>query len=102
MKPGAALVNTARGELMDDDAPIAALEEGRLLAAGLDVCANEPHLAAYHRQSEKVIALPHTGTAAPIVRQNMKRRALENVAAFFRGEALIDLVTEDPRETPPE
>ena len=97
MKPEAVLVNTARGELVDDDALIAALQGGRLAAAGLDVFANEPDIASFYRQSDKVIALPHMGTATPLVRRSMKRRALENIATFFRGKAMTDLVTKDPR-----
>lgn len=98
MKPEAVLINTARGELVDDTALIAALESGQLAAAGLDVFAGEPDINPYYRQSAKVVALPHMGTATPLIRESMKRRSLENIAAFFRGDALPDLVTKDPRE----
>ncbi len=90
---GAVVVNTARGDLVDDDALIAALENGRIAAAGLDVFNNEPDIDPRYSTLENVFLLPHLGSATPRTREAMGFRALENLRAFFAGRKPPDLLT---------
>lgn len=92
VKPGAVLINTARGELLREDDVIAALESGRLGAVGLDVYAGEPAVNSYFLSSDKVFTLPHIGTATPESRRAMAKHALHNLARYFSGEPLQDEV----------
>ena len=92
MKPGAILVNIARGDVVDEAALIAALEGGQLAGAGLDVYEREPEVPEALRMREDVVLLPHLGTATEEVRTDMALRALENLTAFFRGDAPPDRV----------
>lgn len=82
---GAILVNSARGDLVDDDALIAALQSGRLFAAGLDVFRGEPALDPRYRSLPNVFALPHIGSATVETRVAMGMLALDNVAAVLAG-----------------
>jgi lactate dehydrogenase-like 2-hydroxyacid dehydrogenase len=90
---GAIVVNTARGDIVDDDALIAALNSGKLAAAGLDVFRNEPNIDARYRELQNVFLLPHLGSATPLTRSAMGMRAVDNLEAFFRGERPRDLLT---------
>lgn len=85
MRPAAVLVNVARGDVVEEEALIAALESGRIAAAGLDVYAREPEVPARLRALENVVLLPHLGTATLSVREAMGRMALENLLAFAEG-----------------
>ncbi|MBK45124.1 MAG: D-glycerate dehydrogenase [Roseovarius sp.] len=93
MRPTAHLVNIARGDVVDEAALIAALREGRIAGAGLDVYAREPEVPEALRRMENVTLLPHLGTAAREVREAMGLMAVENLRAFFAGEALPNPVT---------
>ncbi len=88
MRPGATLINTGRGPLVDEAALIEALASGRL-RAGLDVFCNEP-LPADHPflTMRNVVLLPHVGSATLSTRNAMVRRALENLDAGMSGEPL--------------
>ena len=86
MKPGAILVNTARGDLIREEALAIALEEGRLGAAGLDVYAEEPALLPRLRAAPRTVLLPHIGSATHDTRRKMAAIALANVHAVLRGE----------------
>jgi phosphoglycerate dehydrogenase-like enzyme len=88
MKPGAILVNTSRGPLVDGAALIAALHTGRLLA-GLDVYDHEP-LPADHalRQAPNVILTPHLGYSTAAAFQQFYGESLENVEAFLSGQPI--------------
>jgi hydroxypyruvate reductase len=88
MRPTAHLVNIARGDVVDEAALIEALGQGRIAGAGLDVYAREPEVPAALRALENVTLLPHLGTAALEVREAMGLMAVENLRAFFAGEAL--------------
>lgn len=102
MKPGAVLVNTARGELLDDAAVVAALEAGQLAALGLDVFANEPKVHPFYMASDKVFTLPHIGTATPGARRAMAAGALDNLARYFAGRDIPDLLVQGrPAEEEP-
>jgi glyoxylate reductase len=86
MKPGAILVNTARGDLIREEALAIALEAGRLGAAGLDVYADEPAIHPRLRAAPRTVLLPHIGSATHDTRRKMAATALANVQAVLRGE----------------
>ncbi len=85
MKPSAFLVNIARGDVLDEDALIGALESRRIAGAGLDVYAREPEVPARLRALDNAVLLPHLGTATHTVREAMGRMALDNLVAFAEG-----------------
>lgn len=89
MKPGAILINTARGQVVDQVALLAALQEGRLGAAGLDVTDPEP-LPADHPllAAPNLIVLPHIGSATHTARERMAEMAVENLLAALDGQAM--------------
>lgn len=93
LPPGAIIVNTARGDIVDDDALIAALKSGRIAAAGLDVFNNEPDLHPEYLALSNAFLLPHLGSATVETRNAMGFRALDNLDAFFAGRTPPDLVT---------
>lgn len=89
---GAIVVNTARGDIVDDDALIEALASGRIGAAGLDVYNNEPNLHPGYLNLSNTFLLPHLGSATLETRNAMGFRALENLEAFFAGKTPRDLL----------
>jgi lactate dehydrogenase-like 2-hydroxyacid dehydrogenase len=89
---GAVLVNSARGDLVDDEALIAALRSGRLFAAGLDVFEGEPAVHPGYRALPNVFLLPHLGTATLETREAMGFRALDNLDAVLAGHEPPDAV----------
>jgi glyoxylate reductase len=86
MRPGAILINTARGDLVDEAAVAAALETGRLGAAGLDVYAAEPRIDPRLLAAPRTVLLPHLGSATETTRRRMAALALANVRAVLAGE----------------
>jgi len=92
MRPGAILVNTARGDLIDERALATALESGALAAAGLDVFEREPVVSERLLMLRNVVLLPHIGSATTSSRVAMGARVLSNLDAFFRGRAPPDRV----------
>lgn len=89
---GAIVVNTARGSIVDEEALIAALQRGKLAAAGLDVYKNEPDINPAFRGLENVFLLPHVGSATRETREAMGFRALENLDAVRDGREPRDRV----------
>lgn len=85
MKPGAILVNTSRGAVVDTAALIEALRRGRLAAAGLDVYEDEPHVPVELRELPNTVLLPHVGSATAATRDAMARLVAENVIAVIDG-----------------
>lgn len=85
MRPGAILVNVARGGVVDEEALADALDEGRLAAAGLDVYEGEPRVNPRLLGREDAVLLPHLGTAALPVREAMGRMAIGNLVALAEG-----------------
>ncbi len=87
MKPGARLINCARGGLVDQDALLAALDSGHLAAAGLDVTEPEP-LPAGHPLLEhpNVIVTPHVASATVAGRERLYRQAIDNAIAVLTGQ----------------
>src|SRR2546428_3605779 len=86
MEPGAILVNTARGDLVREEALAIALEEGRLGAAGLDVYRDEPRIHPRLLAAPRTVLLPHIGSATRETRRRMAGVALANVQAVLKGE----------------
>ena len=81
----AVVVNTARGDIVDDQALIDALVSGKLAAAGLDVYAGEPDIHPRYRELDNAFLLPHLGSAAHETRDAMGFCCLDNLDAFFAG-----------------
>ena len=86
------MLNTSRGPLIDEAALAAALHAGRIAGAGLDVYEFEPKVPAALMGMENVTLLPHLGTAALEVRENMGMMAVENLIAHLDGRALPNRV----------
>ncbi|WP_100812518.1 2-hydroxyacid dehydrogenase [Microbacterium sp. BR1] len=89
MRQGSYLINTGRGPLVDEDALADALEEGRLAGAGLDVHENEPLVNERLRRSDRVVLLPHIGSAGAATRDAMGLLAVRNVAEVLAGRRPI-------------
>ena len=88
LKPGAIVINTARGDLVHDGDLIAALDSGRLGSAGLDVFEGEPNLNKGYLDLRNVMLLPHMGSASIEARNQMGFEALDNIDAYFAGREL--------------
>lgn len=86
MKPGAVLVNTARGECVDEAALAAALKSGQVAAAGLDVFEEEPKIHPDLLACGNAVLAPHLGSATMSTRVAMGMTALANLQAFFAGQ----------------
>lgn len=92
MRPEAIFINISRGDVVDEPALIAALQRGQIAGAGLDVYEFEPHVPAEFMAMENVTLLPHLGTAALEVRENMGMMALANIIAWDEGRPLPNAV----------
>ena len=90
---GAIVSNTSRGDLVDDDALIAALESGKVAAAGLDVYAGEPKLDERYKALPNTLLLPHVGSATHETRDAMGNCCLDNIDAFFADRPLLTPLT---------
>jgi len=86
MKPTAILINTARGDLIREEALALALEEGRLGAAGLDVYLEEPRIHPRLRAAPRTVLLPHIGSATRETRRQMAAMAVANLQAVLKGD----------------
>ncbi|MDX2192961.1 MAG: D-glycerate dehydrogenase [Gemmatimonadales bacterium] len=88
----AILINTARGDVVDEAALVEALRAGHLAAAGLDVFEREPVVHDGLLGLENVVLLPHLGSATLDTREAMGRRAMENLRLHFSGQPVRDRV----------
>jgi len=92
MKPNAYVVNTARGDVVDEAALAAALAANRLGGAGLDVFQGEPDIDPALLAAPNTVLLPHLGSATIETRTAMGLKVVENARTFFAGNPLIDPV----------
>ncbi|MET3855831.1 D-glycerate dehydrogenase [Rhizobium sp. OAE497] len=92
MRKGAFLINTARGDVVDEAALIAALQTGVIRGAGLDVYEAEPQVPEKLKAMENVVLLPHLGSATEETRTAMGMKVVDNVTAFFEGREPADRV----------
>ncbi|MEO9131789.1 MAG: D-glycerate dehydrogenase [Sphingomonas sp.] len=92
MRPGAIFINTARGSVVDEAALAQVLTTGKLLAAGLDVYADEPAVHPALLTHPRTVLLPHLGSATIEARTAMGMQAIANLDAFFSGRETPDRV----------
>lgn len=90
---GAVVVNISRGDLVDDEALIAALKSGRVRGAGLDVFANEPKVHHGYRALDNVFLTPHIGSATHETRDAMGWLLIRGIEALARGEKPDNLLS---------
>ncbi len=90
MQSHAILINSARGDVIDNQALISALKSGKIAGAGLDVFEGEPALDPGFLDCENAVLLPHLGSASVETRIAMGERVLENLKAFFAGDTPHD------------
>ncbi len=93
MKPGSFVINSGRGDLIDEEALIAALTSGHLGGTGLDVYVGEPRLRPEFMALKNVAALPHLGSATVEGRTAAGEKIIANIQAWLAGETPPDLVT---------
>ena len=86
MKPSAVLINTSRGAVVDEEALIEFLQQGKIAAAGLDVYENEPEVPYALKELDNVVLLPHIGSATVETRNNMAVLVAKNVLAVLEGK----------------
>jgi glyoxylate reductase len=92
MKPTAYLINTARGDIVDEHALAQALESGALAGAGLDVFEREPKVDEKLLTLNNVVLLPHMGSGTVEARTAMGMKVVANIQAFANGRELPDRV----------
>lgn len=94
--PRGIVINVARGSVIDETALIAALKSGTILAAGLDVFAQEPHVPEDLRAMQNVVLLPHIGSASVVTRNAMDQLVVDNLRSWFAGKPPLTPVPETP------
>ncbi len=86
MQDHAILINTARGDVVDEKALVAALREGKIAGAALDVYQGEPNVSPDLIALDNVVLLPHLGSATTETRNAMGFKVVDNLVAWFGGE----------------
>jgi lactate dehydrogenase-like 2-hydroxyacid dehydrogenase len=94
--PDGILINMARGSVVDDDALIAALKRGTILAAGLDVYTSEPNVPEEFMAMDNVVLFPHLGSASQYTRRQMDQLVIDNLVAWASGKPPLTPVAETP------
>mgnify|MGYP001340469557 CR=1 FL=1 len=94
--PNGVVINMSRGSVVDEPALIAALQKREIMAAGLDVFANEPSIPDALKAMQNVVLLPHVGSASVLTRQAMDRLIVENLKDWFDGKLPPTPVPETP------
>lgn len=89
LKSSAILINTARGEILDEPYLIKMLKQNKIASAGFDVYQNEPNLNKEFYKLKNVVLLPHIGSATVEARNNMSLLAAKNVIAVLSGKRAI-------------
>jgi lactate dehydrogenase-like 2-hydroxyacid dehydrogenase len=82
--------------VVDEVAMISALKSGAILAAGLDVYANEPAVPDELRAMQNVVLLPHIGSASVVTRNAMDQLVVDNLKAWFAGKGPLTPIAETP------
>lgn len=90
------LINIARGSVVDEEALIAALKDGKIMAAGLDVFVNEPDVAAELLAMDNVVLFPHLGSASVFTREKMDQLLVDNILAWAAQRPPLTPVPETP------
>jgi lactate dehydrogenase-like 2-hydroxyacid dehydrogenase len=90
------LINVARGSVVDEEALIAALKDGTIMAAGLDVFANEPQVPDALKAMQNVVLLPHIASASVTTRNAMDQLVVDNLKEWFAGKPPITPISETP------
>ncbi len=98
MKPGAILINSTRGGVVDDAALIEALKNGTLRGAGLDVFENEPRLNPGFLQLRNVVLAPHIGSSTEATRRAMAMTAARNLVAALTGDTPPNLLNPEAKK----
>jgi lactate dehydrogenase-like 2-hydroxyacid dehydrogenase len=94
--PRGVIINVARGTVVDEQALIAALKSGTILAAGLDVFEKEPNVPDELRAMQNVVLLPHIGSASVVTRNAMDQLVVDNLKTWFAGKPPLTPVAETP------
>lgn len=92
MKPNAILINTARGAVINESALVKALQEGKILGAGLDVYEFEPKITEELLKMDNIVLAPHNGTATIDARNDITREASKNIINHFNESKDIAIV----------
>ncbi|MBV9705209.1 MAG: 2-hydroxyacid dehydrogenase, partial [Methylobacteriaceae bacterium] len=94
--PNGVLINISRGSVVDEEALIAALRARKILAAGLDVFANEPRVPQALIDLDNVVLLPHVGSASQPTRDAMGQLVVDNLVSWAAGKGPVTPVPETP------
>jgi len=94
--PDGILINMARGSVVDEPALIKALQQKRIMAAGLDVFAKEPNVPQELIAFDNVVLFPHLGSASVYTREKMDQLMVDNIAAWAAGKPPLTPVAETP------
>jgi len=94
--PDGILINMARGSVVDEPELIKALQEKRIMSAGLDVYAKEPEIPAELLAMENVVLFPHLGSASVYTREQMDQLVVDNILAWVVGKPPLTPVPETP------
>lgn len=90
--PDGLLINVSRGTVVDEEAMIKALQDGRLGGAALDVFEREPYVPEVLMEMDNVVLMPHLGSATVETRQRMAQRVIDNLDGFFREGSVVSRV----------
>lgn len=90
------LINIARGSVVDEGALVAALKDGTILSAGLDVFAHEPQVPPELVALDQVVLLPHVGSGTHHTRAAMGQLVVDNLLSWFDGRGPLTPVPETP------
>src|SRR5215472_11869154 len=94
--PRGVIINVARGTVVDEQALVAALKSGTILAAGLDVFEKEPNVPDELKSMQNVVLLPHIGSASVVTRNAMDQLVVDNLKSWFAGKPPLTPVPETP------
>jgi lactate dehydrogenase-like 2-hydroxyacid dehydrogenase len=94
--PNGILINMSRGSVVDEQALIKALQSGKILSAGLDVFADEPHVPKELIAMDNVVLFPHVGSASVHTRKQMQQLVVDNLVAWHAGKPPVTPVPETP------